>query len=231
MTSTLPGVGLADRQGRLTEMRRRATKDPSAGPAQAEGPWIALSRELGSGGGELAVQLGEALGWRIYDREILQAVAAETRRDEWTLERFDEKGVGSFGEFIAPLILLTDPGQSRYLVDLTRVVRRLGREGHAVLVGRGANFILDPAHGLRVRAVAPAADRAEALAHDLGLTLDEARRRIAASDTAQREFVQQAFGREIQDPAGYDLVVNPRALGLPAALAAILAAARAKLDF
>jgi hypothetical protein len=38
-----------------------------------------------------------------------------------------------------------DPGQSRYLVDLTRVVRRLGREGRAVLVGRGANYVLYPA--------------------------------------------------------------------------------------
>jgi len=98
-------------------------------------------------------------------------------------------------------------------------------------VGRGANFILDPTRGLRVRAVAPAADRAKALAHDLGLAPDKARRRIAASDTAQRDFVWQAFQREIEDPAGYDLVVHPRALGLPAAVAAILAAARAKLDF
>ena len=231
MTSTLPGVELADRQGRFKEMCRRATEDSSARPAQAEGPWIALSRELGSGGGELAVLLGAALGWRIYDREILQAVAAETRRDASTFERFDEKGVRTFVEYLAPFILPTDPGQSRYLVDLTRVVRRLGRDGRAVLVGRGANFILDPAHGLRVRAVAPAADRAEALAHDLGLKLDEARRRIAANDTAQREFAWQAFQREIEDPAGYDLVVHPRALGLPAGVAAILAAARAKLDF
>jgi len=231
MTSTLPGVGLADRQGRFKEMRRRAREDSPAKPVQAEGPWIALSRELGSGGSELAVLLGSALGWRIYDRELLQAVAAETRRDASTFERFDEKGVGTFVEYIAPFIAPTDPGQSRYLLDLTRVVQRLGREGRAVLVGRGANFILAPAHGLRVRAVAPAAERAEALAQTLGLKLDEARRRIAESDAAQREFAWQAFQKEIGDPAGYDLVVHPRALGLPAAVAAILAAARAKLDF
>ncbi len=230
MTSTLPGVELADRQGRFTEMRRRATESPSAGPAQAEGPWIAFSRELGSAGNELAVRVGSALGWSVYDREILHAVASDMRRDEWTLERFDEKGVRAFGEYIAPLILPADPGQARYLVDLTHVVQRLGREGHAVLVGRGANFMLDPAYGLCVRTVAPAAERAEALARDLGLTLDEACRRIAASDTAQRDFIWQAFQREIEDPAAYDLVVHPRALGMPAAAAAVLAAARAKLD-
>jgi cytidylate kinase len=231
MTSTLPGVELADRQGRFTEMRRRATKGGSAGPAKAEGPWIALSRELGSGGGELAIQVGAALGWHIYDREILQAVAADMRREECMLERLDEKSVTEIGEYIGTLLDPGDPGREGYLVEMARVVRRLAREGRAVLVGRGANFILDPARGLRVRAVALAADRAEALAHDLDLTPDEARRRIAASDRAQREFVWQAFRREIDDPAGYDLVVHPRALGLPAAVAAILAAARAKLDF
>jgi cytidylate kinase len=231
MTSTLPALQLADRQGRLKEMRRRATEDSSARPAQAEGPWITLSRQLGSGGDELAVLLGGALGWHIYDREILQAVAAETRSDASTFERFDEKGVRTYVEYLAPFVLPADPGQSRYLVDLTRVVRRLGRDGRAILVGRGANFILDPAHGLRLRAVAPAAERAEALARDLSLDLEEARRRVAESDAAQREFAWQAFRREIEDPAGYDLVVHPRALGLPAAVAATLAAARAKLDF
>jgi hypothetical protein len=231
MTSTHPGVELADRQGRFLEMRRRMAGDAAAMPAQTEGPWIALSRELGSGGGELAIQVGAALGWHVYDREILQAVAADMRREERTLERFDEKAVTEIGEYIGPLLDPFDPGQEGYLVDMARVVKRLGRAGRAVLLGRGANFILDPACGLRVRAVAPAADRAEALAHDLGLTPGEARRRVGASDAAQREFVRQAFQREIEDPAGYDLVVHPRALGLPAAVAAILAAARAKLKF
>jgi hypothetical protein len=110
------------------------------------------------------------------------------------LERFDEKAVTEIGEYIGPLLDPFDPGQEGYLVDMARVVKRLGRAGRAVLLERGANFILDPACGLRVRAVTPAADRAEALAHDLGLTPDEARRRVAATDAAQREFVRQAAG-------------------------------------
>ncbi len=58
-------------------------------------------------------------------------------------------------------------------------------------------------------------------------------RRAAASrqsDAAQRDFVRQAYQREIDDTAAYDLVLSPLALGLPAAAAAVLAAARAKLE-
>lgn len=228
MTSPNPGVGLADRQGLLREVRRLSNAvTPRA--AVAEGPWIALSRELGSGGGELAHLVGEALGWRVFDREILSAVAAETHRDTLLVERFDEKGVRDFGEYLVPLILPDDPGQARVLVEFRHVITRIGRAGKAVLVGRGANFVLHPAAGLRVRAVGTAAERAEALARAEGIALSAARQRITESDMAQRKFVQQAFQREIDDPAGYDLVLRPLALGLPAAVAAVLAAARAKL--
>ena len=228
MKSHLPAVEAADRQGLFQEVRR-LSEQQSPRRAVTEGPWIALSRELGSGGGELARLVGETLGWRVFDREILSAVAAETHRDMLALERFDEKGVGELGEYFAPLILHDDPGQARVLVGLREVIQRIGREGKAVVVGRGANFILHPAGGLRIRAVGTPAERAEALARSAGIAVHEARRRIAESDAAQRAFVRQAYQREIEDPAAYDLVLSPLALGLPAAAAAVVAAARAKL--
>jgi cytidylate kinase len=228
MTSPLPGVELADRQGRFREVRRLSEQE-TPHRAAAEGPWIAISRELGSGGGDLARLLGESLGWHVYDRELLAAVAAETHNNAFELERFDEKGVREVGEYIAPFILHDDPGQARVLIGLRRVIHRIGREGKAVFVGRCANFVLHPAGGLRVRAVGAAAQRAEAIARAEGIAIHEARRRVAESDAAQREFIRQAFQREIEDPAAYDLVLSPLALGLPAAKAAILAAARTKL--
>ncbi len=228
MTSPNPGVGLADRQGLLREVRR-LSESKFTRRAVAEGPWIALSRELGSGGCELARLVGNALGWRVFDRELLSAVAEETHSDLLALERFDEKGVRELGEYLAPLILPDDPSQARVLVGLRHVIQRIGSEGKAVLVGRGANFVLHPSGGLRIRAVGTPAERAEVLARAEGIAVDEARRRVAKSDAAQREFVRQAYQREIEDPAAYDLVLSPLALGLPAATAAVLAAARAKL--
>lgn len=229
MTSPLPAVELADRQGRFREIQKHLSERMPPHPAVTEGPWITISRELGSGGFELARLVGEAIGWRVYDREILSAVAAETHRDEFVLERFDEKGVLEVGEYLAPFILPDDPGQARVLIGLRHVIQRIGHEGKAVFVGRGANFVLHPAVGLRVRTVGAAADRAEVVARADGIPVDEARKRIVESDAEQREFVRQAFQREIEDPAGYDLVVNPLALGFPAAAAAVLAATRTKL--
>lgn len=229
MTSTRPLIPLTERQGLLTEMKRRSAGAPDPVPGLREGPWIAVSRQLGSGGDAVPARLGSALAWQVYDREILTAIAAGTHRAEGVFERFDEKGVRHIGEYIAPLILPEDPGQSRYLVELARVARQLGRAGRAVLVGRGVNFLLEPRYGLRVRCIGPVDQRAAALERAEGLAPEDAKRRIEQSDAAQRIFVKQAFNRDIDDPAGYDLVLQPLSLGLPGTVDAILAAARAKL--
>lgn len=229
MTSNRKVLELADRQGLFTEVRRRSKDVGLPETRRTEGPWLAVSRQLGSGGSFLAIRVAEALGWKAYDREILAAIAADTRSDEDLLSRLDEQGVAEFHEYLAPLIVPDDPGQARYLKEMTRVIARIAREGRAVLVGRGANWILTPSRGLRVRAVGARDARAAFLAEAEGISLDKARKQVDENDATQKKFIRQAFNREIDDPAGYDLVLNPLDLGLDAATATVLAAAKAKL--
>ena len=230
MTSTRKVQELADRQGLFTEMRRRSKDVGAPETRRAEGPWVAVSRQLGSGGTILAVRVAEELGWKAYDREILAAIAADTRSDEDLLSRLDEQGVTEFHEYLAPLIVPDDPGQARYLKEMTRVIARIAREGRAVLVGRGANWILTSSRGLRIRAVGARDARAVFLAEAEGIPLEKARKQVEENDAAQKKFIRQAFNRDIDDPAGYDLILNPIDLGLGAAVEAVLAAAKAKLN-
>ncbi len=222
---------LAERHGLFSEHRRRS-RDLSPPPGHAiEGPWIAMSRQAGSRGTELAAAVARTLGWPAYDRELLSAIAAETRTSETLLERFDERAVREFEEYLAPLIVPKDPGQARYILELRRVVSRLARQGPAVFVGRGAKCILDPKHGLRVRAVGPLEERAAEVSRTRNVPLAEARRLVLENDAAQRKFIRQAFRKDIDDPLGFDLVVNVAQLGFLPALEAVIAAARAKLSF
>ncbi|HUM03775.1 MAG TPA: cytidylate kinase-like family protein [Thermoanaerobaculia bacterium] len=230
MTSNRKVLEMADRQGLFTEVRRRSKDAVPSGTFRAEGPWVSISRQLGSGGSVLAVQVAEKLGWKVCDREILAAIAADTRSDEHLLGRLDEQGVTEFHEYLAPLIVPDDPGQARYLKEMTRVIARLAREGRTVLVGRGANWILTPSCGLRIRSVGARDARAAVLAEAEGIPLERARKNVDQNDLTQRKFIRQAFNRDIDDPAGYDLILNPLDLGLPAAVDAVLAAAKTKLS-
>lgn len=221
---------LVDRQGLLSEVRRRSREVAETGQKPAEGPWISVSRQAGSQGYELASRIAEKLGWRAYDKEILSAIATETFSDELVLSRLDEQGVREFDEYLVGLIVPKDPGQARYLVGLMHVIARLARQGRAVLVGRGAAWLLTPACGLRVRLIGSVEARAAQVARARGVTLDEAHRLVAENDEAQRTFIHQAFHRDIDDPTGYDLILNVPELGIEVAMETVLAAAKAKLS-
>lgn len=52
---------------------------------------IAISRETGSGGHEIAIKLAERLQLPLYDKRILDQIAAEHNADPETLKHYDEK--------------------------------------------------------------------------------------------------------------------------------------------
>ncbi len=230
MTSIGKTEELAARQGLFTEVRRRSREVAETGQKPAEGPWISISRQAGSHGSELATRVAERLGWRAYDKEILAAIATETFSDELVLSRLDEQGVREFDEYLVGIIVPEDPGQARYLVGMMHVIARLARQGRAVLVGRGAGWLLTPACGLRVRLIGSVDARVAEVTRSHGIAPDDARRLVAENDQAQRAFIHQAFHREIDDPAGYDLFLNVPDLGLDVALETVVAAAKAKLS-
>jgi cytidylate kinase len=191
---------------------------------------LTLSRQYGSGGAELAQRLGERLDWQVFDREILSLIARQAHTAEAVLARLDERAVSHFHETFANLILSQAPAQAAFLREMMRVLWALARQGKAILLGRGANWLLDQRFGLRVRVVAPLRQRVEWVARQEGLDAVAAEKRVKDNDAAQQRFIRQVFGRDIDDPVGYDLVLNVAALGREAAEDTALAALRSKLS-
>jgi cytidylate kinase len=225
---------LLDRQGNLAELRRRATQEGSGkAPLEfahlKEGPWLTISKQLGSGASDLAHRLADRLGWLVYDREILEAISTQAHYRDAILARLDEREVGWIEDSLARLLVPDDPGKAAFQRELLRVVLALGRQGRAILLGRGANWVLDPRFGLRVRVVQPGDDRARALAHAEGMELALARERVRQDDSIRAAYIRQAFRRDIDDPLGYDMMVNLGALDLEAAADAVEAGLRRKL--
>ena len=99
----------------------------------------------------------------------------------------------------------------------------------AVILGRGAPFVLDPAKALRVLVVAPLERRVEDLAERESLPFSEAKARLATEDKQRLNFLSQ-FGVDPNDPSLYDLVVNTDSLGHDAAAALVVDALHAARD-
>jgi len=234
--SELPNIEqILERQVRSWALRRQLADSGGDAAREAlahlrEGPWVTISRQLGSGGNKLAAEMGRELGWEIYDREILTAIAQQTHSRERVMAELDEKTVAPFQEFIARLLVRDDPSQLDYVTELTHVVWGLARKGHAIILGRAANWFLEDRYGLRIRVVAPYEQRVARVAEQTKSSQAEARKVLQAHDVKRHVFVEQYFGQDINDPLGYDLILNTGALDAGAVTAVALTALRNKLS-
>ncbi|HET6277360.1 MAG TPA: cytidylate kinase-like family protein [Candidatus Polarisedimenticolia bacterium] len=224
---------LIDRHIALLEIRRKLGEESRAGGrsglSSKQGPWLTISKELGSGGEEIGRLVAERLGWHLFDREILEAIARTTRTRERLLSRLDERAVSRLDEFFANVLMPGVPSQEAFLNEMMQVIWMLGRDGHAVLLGRGANWILDASYGLRVRLTSPVEERVDRVARQGGTSHLDAQKQVHRDDTRRAGFIRQVYDRDIADPLGYDLTLNTAALGTDACERIIVAALRDKL--
>ena len=113
---------------------------------------ITISREFGSGGREVGKRLADALGYAYYDREILTALAEDTRMDTEYLERALEQG--SFAALYPVTFGRTfsyhTGHASGLLARQTKLLHMLAAKDHCVLVGRNANVVLEEYRPLRL---------------------------------------------------------------------------------
>jgi cytidylate kinase len=195
---------------RQWQARRKAEAEVGvAARPSPPGFTIALSREAGANGSQVARAVGEQLGWVVYDRELLQQVASEMGLRASLLEGVDERTKNWLQKYLQGLSLaapvVSEIGYVRHLVE---TLLSLAAHGECVIVGRGAAQVLPAATTLRVRLVGPVADRVGTLQQRLGITPEEATRQVARIDGERARFIKDHFRKDPADAAQYDLVVN-----------------------
>lgn len=213
----------------VEQRRLRAAETAKPGRPQPLRPWIAISRECGSGGTDIARRVAVALEYHVYDREIVDEIARTSEFRRATLQALDERVQSGISLYLDGLIRGRLLDRSDYCRHLVEVVVGIAHHGNAVLVGRGSPFILDPSEGLRVRIAAPLEWRAQSLVSRLEVSKEKALKLARVSDEERAEFIKRTFGRDPNDPTGYDLTLNTAALGPATAAHLIQVALREKM--
>ena len=193
-------------------------------------PWVCLSRQFGSGGGEIARRLARRLNYRLFDRELMDAIAAEFDRRRASLELLDERAQSAISLYIEGLLHGEALVKSDYLRHLMEVVLAIGHHGAAVILGRGAQFILDPAGGVNVRVIAPHDFRVESISHRYDLPREEARQRMDEVERTRVDYMRKYFKKDPNDAIHYDLVLNSARLGTEACIRIIEEAHAQKME-
>src|SRR5262249_10236554 len=133
--------------------------------------------------------------------QMLQNV--DERRGSWLQE--------STQAFFSSARVVTEPS---YVVHLVRTMVGLAAHGHCVIVGRGAALILPMATTLRVRLVAPLAERIRRTQERMGLSRAEATAWVKQTDRDRADFVRTHFQHDAADPGYYDIVLNTARFGV-----------------
>ena len=185
---------------------------------------ITISREPGSGGSVVAKQLAGKLNFDVFHQEVLLEIAKRADVSDKLLATLDEKGLSVLEDCISALVYDRHLWPDEYLKHLMKVIGAIGKHGRAVIVGRGANFIIPPGNRFRLRIVAPQNLRIENLVRTFNITAEDAKRRIIRTESDRRAFIRKYFNADIADPINYDLVINTGELEIDKAVEAVIAA-------
>jgi cytidylate kinase len=180
---------------------------------------VTIEREYGCGGGEIAQQVAEQLGWKLWDHLLTEEIARlancpkavvadrEERTDPLYYRLFKSFLRGSYeGSINAHKLNLVD---SESISKITkRVVDHASDTGNAVIVGRGAqHFLRDRQDTLRLFLYAPKEDKVRRLMAR-GKSDKEAQQLVDTVDRERGDFIQKYFHVEWPDRAIYHAMIN-----------------------
>ncbi len=198
-------------------------------------PFVTISRECCSGGSALAQILAQKLNseghsdqeWGIFGGNVVNQMLATYRLPEQLARFLPEDRVPEFSATIGEIVG-RHPNLWELVQLMNRTIRQLAMNGHAILVGRGANFLTsDLPGGTHVRLVAPPDHRARYYAKRFNVPESAASVHNARCDAARRRYVQAHFNADVAAPASYDLVINTAHVSLTEAADMVVAHLRA----
>lgn len=163
---------------------------------------IAMTREMGTLGKEVARDFARRMNYVVLHHELVESASERVRQqeesevyrflegDEEALSRW--RGNRSDGGYLTPAEVI-----------------EIAMEGDALIRGWGATRLLRSAPNvLTVRVCAPMEFRVEQMKERLGIDGAMARREIERSDAAHGRTFMRFFETDWRDPQNYDMVLN-----------------------
>jgi cytidylate kinase len=166
-------------------------------------PLIAMTREMGSLGNEVAQGVAEALGLEVTHHEIIDNLADKMRvRKSHVVRLLDGKA--------SLLERLTSDRTSLAIYTEDETYNLAQHNGGAVIRGWGATHLLRPiSHAICVRVCAPVETRVKRMKERLQTDDEDAvRKEIALSDEAHSAIMRRHFRVDWKEAEHYDLTLN-----------------------
>jgi cytidylate kinase len=179
---------------------------------------LTIEREYGCGAAAIAAALADQLGWKLWDRLLTDEIARMAHVDRSAVVRCDERmdsrlhrlakafwrGSYERSSLLGEQIFDTD----RMMSMMQEIMNRIGHEGSAVVVGRGAPYLLrEHLSAFHVFLYAPRAEKIRRTMDD-GHSREEAEEMVDTVDRERIAYVKHYFNAEWPTRSLYHLMMN-----------------------
>lgn len=183
---------------------------------------IAIERLYASGGNEIGKRLAEALGYKLYDRNLLTESAKSLNIPAIHIEGLEETPSGSFIFNLSKSSPLGGTPNEKHLPMADKlfeaeknIIEKAAGEGGCVIVGRAASYILkDRDDCLKVFIHADTEKRVKRAIEKEGLKQSEVEGVMKKYDKRRKDFYNSVTKWEWGNPKYFDLCLNSGNLGI-----------------
>lgn len=207
---------------------------------------ITISRQFGSGGDDIALNLCKELGYQFFDKNMVLEAAktsglssqeiVDYSEDNYKVRSFLDRLFGNtpilpyagiWPDDLAVMYGLEElklsENDSLHLVQ--QAIQMAYQVGNMVIVGRGGQILLKDHPGvLHLRIIAPLQDRIQRVQKKLEEVKSPGRAAdiIQQRDLASAEYIKRFYHQDLADPLLYHLVINMGKLSIDQVVQRIL---------
>lgn len=175
---------------------------------------ITITRQFGSMGRAIGMQISKELGWKYLDREQIEKEAAEADESLNSLVRLNENGIKGYYKMAYPLGIGNVLKQDKMFEEQSKIICKYADSENCVIVGRCADYILrDKDNVLRCYIYAPEENRIINSISSLEINTKEFRPLIDEVDKARASYYKKYTGHDVNNLIYRDILINSASLG------------------
>ena len=179
---------------------------------------ITIEREYGCGAPTIAAQLADHLGWNLWDQLLTEEIAHLAHVDPSAVKRCDERMDSRFhrfaktfwrGSYERSATLGGQMFDTDCMMEMMQAtMNRIGREGKAVVVGRGAPYFLrENPCAFHVFLYAPRSEKIRRIVAD-GHSEQDAIEQVDTVDRERIAYVKHYFNADWPTRSLYHVMLN-----------------------
>lgn len=180
-------------------------------------PTVTISRSAGAGAHSVAEKLLELLQaraepgscpWAVFDRNLVEKVLEDHHLPNRLAKFMPEDRISELSDTMDELFGLHPPSQT-LVRKSAETILRLAELGNVIILGRGASVITASLQNVfHVRLVGSLEKRVSRMSEAREVSARKALALVESEDLGRRRYLKKYFGKDIDDPLLYHMIIN-----------------------